>query len=213
MPPLSVIFISLLLSNTITQAATVTIKVGYPQLNGGQIPLWVIPESKLDQQYGIDVKPVFIPGGVRLTQAAVSSSVDIALTGGAAINAMLSGADLKSNILGMVEQREFSVADSRPTMCVQSRDNPGWRISAGVVKFFMDGVVESHTAAMLTPYSDDPKQIGALFWDPAKYTQAVTELDKRGIQIFTHAIGDKGVRTALNAYENAARLGYVGGLA
>ena len=94
LPAFSVIFISLLLSNTITQAATITIKVGYPQLNGGQIPLWVIPESKLDQQYGIDVKPVFIPGGVRLTQAAVSSSVDIALTGGAAINAMLSGADL-----------------------------------------------------------------------------------------------------------------------
>ena len=75
------------------QAAT-TIKVGYPQLNGGQTPLWVIPELKLDQKYGIDVKPVFIPGGVRLTQAAVSSSVDIALTGGAAVNAMLSGADL-----------------------------------------------------------------------------------------------------------------------
>lgn len=77
-------------------------------------------------------------------------------------------------------------------------------ISAGVVKFFMDGVVESYTAAMLTPYSDDPKQIGALFWDPEKYTQAVTELDKRGIQIFTHAIGDKGVRTALDGYEKAA---------
>jgi ABC-type nitrate/sulfonate/bicarbonate transport system substrate-binding protein len=86
--------IPLLLQSSFIQAAAITIKVGYPQLNGGQIPLWVIPELKFDQQYGIDVKPVFIPGGVRLTQAAVSSSVDIALTGGAAINAMLSGADL-----------------------------------------------------------------------------------------------------------------------
>jgi NitT/TauT family transport system substrate-binding protein len=86
--------ITLLLHSGTAQAATVTIKVGYPQLNGGQTPLWNIPESKLDQQYGIDVKPVFIPGGVRLTQAAVSSSVDMALTGGAAVNAMLSGADL-----------------------------------------------------------------------------------------------------------------------
>jgi ABC-type nitrate/sulfonate/bicarbonate transport system substrate-binding protein len=82
------------------EAATVTIKVGYPQLNGGQTPLWVIPELKLDQQYGVDIKPVYIPGGVRLTQAAVSSSVDVALTGGAAINAMLSGADL--TYIGMV---------------------------------------------------------------------------------------------------------------
>jgi ABC-type nitrate/sulfonate/bicarbonate transport system substrate-binding protein len=75
-------------------AATITIRVGYPQLNGGQTPLWVIPETKLDQQYGIDLKPVYIPGGVRLTQSALSGSVDIALTGGAAVNAMLSGADL-----------------------------------------------------------------------------------------------------------------------
>lgn len=92
--------IPLLLHSSFIEAATITIKVGYPQLNGGQTPLWVIPQLKLDQQYGVDVKPVFIPGGVRLTQAAVSSSVDVALTGGAAINAMLSGADL--TYIGMV---------------------------------------------------------------------------------------------------------------
>jgi len=71
-----------------------TIRVGYPQLNGGQIPLWNIPEQRLDRQYGLDIKPVYIPGGVRLTQSALSGSVDIALTGGAAINAMLSGAEM-----------------------------------------------------------------------------------------------------------------------
>jgi len=74
--------------------ATLTIRVGYPQLNGGQTPLWVIPEAKIDRQYGADVRPVYIPGGVRLTQTIVSGEVDIALTGGAAVNAMLSGADL-----------------------------------------------------------------------------------------------------------------------
>ena len=69
----------------------------------------------------------------------------------------------------------------------------------------LDGVVEAHTAAMLTPYSDDPSQIGKMFWEPAKYKAAVTELDRRGLQIFTHAIGEKAVRTALDAYEEAAR--------
>jgi predicted amidohydrolase YtcJ len=77
-------------------------------------------------------------------------------------------------------------------------------IAGGVVKLMLDGVVEAHTAAMLTPYSDDPTQVGKLFWDPAKYKAAVAELDKRGLQIFTHAIGDKAVRTALDAYEEAA---------
>jgi ABC-type nitrate/sulfonate/bicarbonate transport system substrate-binding protein len=70
-----------------------TIRVGYPQLNGGQVPLWNIPENKLDQKYGLDIKPVYIPGGVRLTQSALSGAVDIAMTGGAAVNAMLSGAE------------------------------------------------------------------------------------------------------------------------
>src|SRR6185312_5501874 len=81
-------------------------------------------------------------------------------------------------------------------------------LSAGAVKFYMDGVIESHTAAMLEPYSDDPKQIGALFWDPVKYRQAVQELDRIGYQIFTHAIGDKAVRTALDAYQNAKEVNH-----
>jgi ABC-type nitrate/sulfonate/bicarbonate transport system substrate-binding protein len=70
-------------------AAALTIRVGYPQLNGGQTPLWNIPEGKIDRQYSIDVSPVYIPGGVRLTQTIVSGNVDVALTGGAAVNAML----------------------------------------------------------------------------------------------------------------------------
>jgi predicted amidohydrolase YtcJ len=78
-------------------------------------------------------------------------------------------------------------------------------ISGGVVKTMLDGVVEAHTAAMLTPYSDDPTQMGKMFWQPDKYKAAILELDKRGLQILTHAIGDKAVRTALDAYEAAAK--------
>ena len=76
-------------------------------------------------------------------------------------------------------------------------------IDAGAVKFMVDGVIESHTAAMLEPYSDDPSLKGKLFWEPSTYKSAVRELDKRGLQLFTHAIGDYGVRTALDAYEEA----------
>jgi predicted amidohydrolase YtcJ len=76
-------------------------------------------------------------------------------------------------------------------------------ISGGAVKMMVDGVIESHTAAMLEPYTDDPSIKGRLFWEPDKYKAAVTELDKRGLQLFTHAIGDYGVRTVLDAYENA----------
>jgi predicted amidohydrolase YtcJ len=86
----------------------------------------------------------------------------------------------------------------------RSKYHDEW-ISAGAVKFFMDGVIESHTAAMLAPYSDDPRLSGSLLWDPATYRSLVADLDKRGIQIFTHAIGDRAIRVTLDAYENAAQ--------
>ena len=79
-------------------------------------------------------------------------------------------------------------------------------IAGGVVKTMLDGVVEAHTAAMLAPYSDDPSQSGKLFWDPDQYKATVAVLDRRGLQIFTHAIGDRAVRLALDAYQNAAEV-------
>lgn len=88
----------------------------------------------------------------------------------------------------------------------QSRDehHDDW-ISAGGVKFFLDGVIETHTASMLEPYSNAPSTSGSLLWNPDTYKKAVAELDRRNIQVFTHAIGDRAIRLALDAYENAAR--------
>jgi predicted amidohydrolase YtcJ len=77
-------------------------------------------------------------------------------------------------------------------------------IEANAVKFNLDGVIEAHTAAMIEPYTDDPSTSGSLFWDVPEYKAAVAELDKRDIQVYTHAIGDLAVRTALDAYEEAA---------
>jgi predicted amidohydrolase YtcJ len=77
-------------------------------------------------------------------------------------------------------------------------------LSAGEAKFFLDGVIETRTAAMLAPYVDDAKS-GDLLWDPLQYKNAVSELDRHGIQIFTHAIGDHAIRLALDAYEDAQR--------
>ncbi len=85
----------------------------------------------------------------------------------------------------------------------RQRYHDDW-IAAGGVKFFLDGVIETHTAAMLEPYSNAPSLSGGLLWDPDKYKAFVAELDRRGIQIFTHAIGDRAIRLALDAYGAAA---------
>jgi predicted amidohydrolase YtcJ len=78
-------------------------------------------------------------------------------------------------------------------------------IDTNAAKMMLDGVIETHTAALLEPYTDLPSTKGAIFWDLTKYQYAVTELDKRGVQLFTHAVGDYAIRTALDAYELAER--------
>jgi len=102
----------------------------------------------------------------------------------------------------IVRPPELTTAETNKLENARAKYHDQW-ISGGAVKFFLDGVVESHTAAMLQPYTDDPSQSGKLFWDPAKYKQAVAELNARGFQIFTHAIGDRAVRLALDAYQSS----------
>lgn len=82
------------LSSRLGAAATLSVKVGYPQLSGGSMPLWIITDNKLDQRYGVDVKTIYIAGGATLTHSLVAGDIDIALTGGAVVGAVLSGADL-----------------------------------------------------------------------------------------------------------------------
>ncbi len=78
-------------------------------------------------------------------------------------------------------------------------------VRAGVIKAFMDGVIESHTAAMIEPYADDPSQRGSRNYTPEQFNGLVLELDRRKFQVITHAIGDLGIRTTLDAYEAAAK--------
>lgn len=80
-------------------------------------------------------------------------------------------------------------------------------LRAGSVKFVLDGVIESHTAAVIERYADLPPNHGAPLGELAIphdiYRDLVVKLDKVGFQIYTHAIGDRAVREALKAYEVA----------
>jgi predicted amidohydrolase YtcJ len=78
---------------------------------------------------------------------------------------------------------------------------PRWRI--GAVMGFVDGVVESRTAAFFEPYPGGGD--GLLSWAEAELDRAVADFDKQGFQVLLHAVGDKAVHVALNAFERAAR--------
>jgi predicted amidohydrolase YtcJ len=75
---------------------------------------------------------------------------------------------------------------------------------SGVVKITLDGRIESHTAAMLSPYAKD-SAAGSPKIAPDDLNRIVRLIDAEGWQVMTHASGDRAVRMALDAYEHAAR--------
>ena len=76
-------------------------------------------------------------------------------------------------------------------------------LTTGAVKIYADGVIESRTAAMLAPY-EHSKQSGAPNLSADQLDRLVAMVDKRGWQIFIHAIGDRAIRMSLDAFERAA---------
>lgn len=74
-------------------------------------------------------------------------------------------------------------------------------LSSGFVKLFMDGVIDSGTAFVLEDYPGRPgHRAEPLFPD---FPRVATEIDRRGLQIAVHAIGDAAVRLTLDGYAAA----------
>ncbi len=79
-------------------------------------------------------------------------------------------------------------------------------LTARTVKFFVDGIIENRTASLLDSYSDEPHGHGLAMWDTEALKEAVAAFDALGFQIHMHAIGDAGVRSALDAIEHTVRV-------
>jgi len=77
------------------------------------------------------------------------------------------------------------------------------RLTVRAVKIYSDGALGSRGAALLADYSDDPGNRGLLVTDPVKMDAIALAGVKSGWQLWTHAIGDRGNRIALDAYEKA----------
>lgn len=76
----------------------------------------------------------------------------------------------------------------------------GGRLQMRGVKFYMDGALGSRGAALLEDYSDDHGNRGLLLTEPAAFESAVRKARKCGVQVATHAIGDRGNRIVLDTY-------------
>jgi predicted amidohydrolase YtcJ len=71
------------------------------------------------------------------------------------------------------------------------------------IKVIFDGALGSRGAALLKPYSDRPDTSGYFREKPAELSPMFEEALRRGLQVETHAIGDRANRTILDLYESA----------
>ena len=79
------------------------------------------------------------------------------------------------------------------------------RLRVGPIKLYIDDVIEPWTAAMLEPYANRPDERGELFWKPDEFAELITDLERRGFSCHVHGTGDRGLRTALDAFGSARR--------
>lgn len=102
----------------------------------------------------------------------------------------------------------MSVGESTPldyldecVACAHQYSDP-WNHTTGI-KMFIDGVVESKTALMMRPYADGSGDTGVPDMNPAVHRDISKAAHGLGLDVATHAIGDRGVHLVLDVYEAA----------
>ncbi len=84
-----------------------------------------------------------------------------------------------------------------------SRRWAGPLLRAGIAKGMLDGTVDAATAAMLAPYARGGGS-GIPMWSDVELSAALARYDSAGLQVELHAIGDRAIRMALDAFERLA---------
>ena len=110
--------------------------------------------------------------------------------------------ELRSRLVAALMFSPQSPADDLERFTAVKREFDDDRLRVGPVKLYIDDVVEPHTAAMLHPYHNHPGS-GETFWAPDDFADLLIRLEDHGLQAFTHATGDRGIRTVLDAVQRA----------
>lgn len=85
------------------------------------------------------------------------------------------------------------------------RRSPDGRITTRDIKIYMDGALGSRGAALFEPYSDAPGNRGTFITPPEHIRGLLTKALASGLQVSTHAIGDRGNAEILDLYGAAMR--------
>ncbi len=95
-------------------------------------------------------------------------------------------------------------ADTLAHLCEHGLlDHPSGLLDARSVKFYLDGALGSRGAALVEDYTDEPGHRGLLFVEQAPFSQQVAAAMRCGLQVNTHAIGDRANQVLIDAYAAA----------
>lgn len=100
---------------------------------------------------------------------------------------------------------EEATGDALARVEALRRDHQSGMFTIHSAKFFLDGVMENRTAAMLAPYADKAGGNAPVMFDPEQVMDLFTAFDAARFQIHVHVIGDRAVRVALDGLEAARR--------
>jgi predicted amidohydrolase YtcJ len=99
------------------------------------------------------------------------------------------------------------VKDPSPDVLARYRErrelHRGPLVKFGAVKGFVDGVIDARTAALFEPYTNGGTGIANSTAE--ELNRAVALYDREGFQVRLHAVGDRAIHLALDAFEAAAR--------
>lgn len=109
---------------------------------------------------------------------------------------------------GQMPLRIYAMADGNSDALESLCRNGLYRHPSGLlqmraVKLYADGALGSRGAAMLEDYSDDHGNRGLLVMSADELAVASAKAKRCGVQVATHAIGDRGNRLALDTYAHA----------
>jgi predicted amidohydrolase YtcJ len=108
---------------------------------------------------------------------------------------------------GKLKMRVYAMASGGEAELTQLMQRPpaapGPMFTLAGIKLYADGALGSRGAALLTPYSDDPKNSGLELMPEAAIQRLAGLALEHGWQVAVHAIGDRANRQVLDAFEHA----------
>lgn len=118
------------------------------------------------------------------------------------INRMANDSDI-----GIRVYNSLGLPESAPSEAVSAMNgglsNDASHVTTRAIKLYADGALGSRGAALLAPYSDDLGNSGLMTLDRERAIPIFETALRNGIQVNTHAIGDRGNQQTLNWYEEA----------